>query len=139
MIHGGFCLGRAEQEDSNCRRWVWNHDEVAISIEDRLAPEVQFPVSVEDYWDALKWIATNSEMLNAHASKGFVLGSTSSNSTCALVLSHLARDEALSPPLTGLFLFLPTTCHPSTLPEPHALDIRIVSWEQCRDPPSSIE
>ncbi len=75
MIHGGgFCVGRAEQEDENCRKWVRDHRGVAVSIEHRLAPEAKFPVPVEDCWDSLRWIAANARSLMADPRKGFVLG-----------------------------------------------------------------
>lgn len=78
MIHGGgFCLGMAEQEESGCRRWVRNHGGVAISIEHRLAPEVAFPVPVEDCWDTVRWIAGRADGFEgADVREGFVLGGT---------------------------------------------------------------
>ncbi|CZR62780.1 related to Putative sterigmatocystin biosynthesis lipase/esterase STCI [Phialocephala subalpina] len=136
MIHGGgFCLGMAEQEETHCRNWVRSHRGVAVSIEHRLAPEVEYPVPVEDCWDILKWIAANTGTLKADPTKGFVLGGTSSGSSAVMVLSHLARDEDLSPPLTGLFLCLLMPCQPTALPPPHSTDPRIVSWTECRDTP----
>lgn len=77
MIHGGgFCLGMAEQEETHCRRWVRNHGGVAVSIEHRLAPEVEYPVPIEDCWDALRWVAAHSDTLKVDPTKGFVLGGT---------------------------------------------------------------
>lgn len=136
MIHGGgFCLGMAEQEETHCRKWARNHRGVAVSVEHRLAPEVEFPVPVEDCWDVLRWVAGNIEALKADPLKGFVLGGTSSGASVVMVLSHLARDEGLSSPLTGLFLSLPMPCQPTALPHPYSSDPRIVSWTQCRDTP----
>lgn len=56
--------------------------------------------------------------------------SSSSGATLSITLSHFARDEKLSPPLTGLFLSVPLPCFPGALPEPYASDNRIVSWTQ---------
>jgi acetyl esterase/lipase len=78
MIHGGgFCLGMAEPEEVNCRKWVENHGAVAVSIEHRLTPEAKFPVPVENYSDGLRWIVANSKTLMADPEKGFILGGTS--------------------------------------------------------------
>jgi len=48
-------------------------------------------------------------------------------------ISHLWRDESLTPPLTGIFLAVPSTCVVSALPEKYRQ--REVSWEQNRDAP----
>jgi len=62
-------------------------------------------------------ISENSGKLGADASKGFVLGGTSAGGNIAIVLSHLARDEALSPLLTGLYLNVPLVLAPEAVPE----------------------
>lgn len=57
MIHGGgFCVGRLEHEEDNCRRWVKSHGGIAISVGHRLAPEWKFPVPIEDCYDSFKWV-----------------------------------------------------------------------------------
>jgi len=55
-------------------------------------------------------------------SKGFVLGGTSAGGNVTAVLSHLAREEKLSPPLTGLYLNVPLLLAPEAVrPEHQAL------------------
>lgn len=75
MIHGGgFCVGSLEAVEGDCRKWVQQHGGTAISISHRLAPDVKFPVPVEDCWDTVQWIAANNHTFEADTSKGFILG-----------------------------------------------------------------
>jgi acetyl esterase/lipase len=59
---------------------------------------------VEDGWDTLSWIASNTAALRADPSKGFIVGGISSGSNITNVISHLARDKDLQPPITGVWL-----------------------------------
>ncbi|KAL9079258.1 MAG: hypothetical protein Q9157_001829 [Trypethelium eluteriae] len=112
MCHGGgFVLGSLEAEQANCRSLVKAFDAVCISVGYRLAPEFTFPTAIDDSWDALKWAAENAKTLGADPSKGFIVGGTSAGGNIAAVLAHLARDEKLSPPLTGQWLCIPTVLH----------------------------
>jgi acetyl esterase len=57
MIHGGgFCVGRLEQVEEECRKWVQRHKGVAFSLDHRFAPEHKFPVPIEDCYDSIKWV-----------------------------------------------------------------------------------
>lgn len=48
-------------------------------------------------------------------------------------ISHLWRDESLTPPLTGVFLAVPSICVISALPDKYRH--REMSWKQNRDAP----
>jgi acetyl esterase len=94
MIHGGgFCAGRLEHVEEDCRKWVRNHGGSAVSVSHRLAPEVRFPVPTDDSYDALKWVcllsvcveivpfklilgkvASNADTLKTDPAKGFIIG-----------------------------------------------------------------
>ncbi|KAH8897392.1 alpha/beta-hydrolase [Thozetella sp. PMI_491] len=117
LIHGGgFLFGLAEMEAATCIRLVQAFGCIAVSLDYKLAPETKFPVAYEDCWDALQWIAGNVSTLGADLSKGFVLGGTSSGGQLAAALSHQARDEELSPPLTGVYLNATSIVHPEAIP-----------------------
>jgi len=118
MIHGGgFCMGGPEGDDQTCRNFVHAFGATCISIAYRLAPEFPFPSGPNDCWDALQWAAKNAKSWGADTSAGFVVGGTSSGGNLAAIVAHLARDEKLSPPLTGQYLAIPTLVGRGKMPE----------------------
>ncbi|KKK18798.1 hypothetical protein P175DRAFT_0476567 [Aspergillus ochraceoroseus IBT 24754] len=136
LFHGGgFCFGCPEMEARNCIEAVQQYGAVALSVEYRLAPEHKFPTAVEDSWDALKWISSNTESLNADASAGFIVGGTSAGGNIAAILSHLARDEKLphAITITGLWLNIPLLLNPEVVPEQYRP--MYLSREQNRNAP----
>jgi acetyl esterase/lipase len=54
--------------------------------------------------------------LGINPQKGFIIGGVSAGANLAAVVAHLYRDEKHSPPLTGQYLCIPTTCDPEALP-----------------------
>ncbi|GME26458.1 putative lipase 2 [Neofusicoccum parvum] len=109
ILHGGgFCLGGLENEELTCRNFAKELGCVVVNVDYRLAPEHPFPAAVQDSWDAVKWAATNASSLGANPSKGFVVGGTSAGGNLSAVVGTLARDDKLSPPLTGLLLLVPS-------------------------------
>lgn len=49
-------------------------------------------------------MAANPEKLQGDLTKGFIIAGASAGANMAAVVAHLARDEKLSPPLTGQLL-----------------------------------
>jgi acetyl esterase/lipase len=134
MFHGGgFCIGGPEGEEATCRNMVQAFGAVCISASYRLAPEFPFPYAIRDCWDALKWAATKAESFGADTSVGFLVGGTSAGGNITAVLAHLARDEKLSPPLTGQYLAIPTVCPKEKMPEKYK--DRFLSYEQNKNAP----
>ncbi|CAI6082013.1 unnamed protein product [Clonostachys chloroleuca] len=118
LIHGGgFILGNAEMETPICVEAVRAYDCVAVSLEYRLSPEVKFPIAYEDCWDALLWMIANMSTLRADPTRGFIFGGTSAGSHISIPLAHRARDEGLSPPITGLYHSVPPALPPQALTE----------------------
>lgn len=99
----------------------------------RLAPEHKFPAAPNDSWDALKWAAANAKSLKADPSQGFIIGGTSAGGNITAVLAHLARDEGLSPPLTGQYLAIPAVGGGQWIPEKYK--DKWLSYEQNNDVP----
>ncbi|KAE9363407.1 alpha/beta-hydrolase [Stipitochalara longipes BDJ] len=131
---GGYVSGQLETEEINCRTWVKKFGGVAVSIGYRLSPEYPWPGSHEDMYDAVNWIASNHQHLDADPSKGFILSGTSSGATTMMAITHLWRDEVLAPPLTGIFVSIPRSYHSlSGLPEKYVH--RDISYEQNKDGP----
>ncbi|KAL8742999.1 MAG: hypothetical protein Q9190_004594 [Brigantiaea leucoxantha] len=71
---GGFTLGSATDD----RRWAGmvlsNTDAIFVSVEYRLAPEYPFPVAVEDGYEAILHLATNSQIYGIDPQKIAVSG-----------------------------------------------------------------
>lgn len=134
MYHGGgFCVGAPESEEQTCLNFVQAFGAVCISATYRLGPEWKFPHAHKDAWDCLKWAAENAKSWGADPSVGFVIGGTSAGGNIAAVLAHLARDEGLSPPLTGQYF-----AAASFLPEkevPEKCKKYYLSHEQNKDAP----
>lgn len=84
---------------------------------------------VNDAWDALQWAASHAKEFGADPSKGFVVGGTSAGGNISAVLSILARDEKLSPPLTGQYLSIPAVV-PSKKYVPEKYQHMYLSMEQ---------
>ncbi|KIX98387.1 uncharacterized protein Z520_05688 [Fonsecaea multimorphosa CBS 102226] len=134
MFHGGgFCIGTPESEEQSCRNFVQAFGAVCISATYRLAPEFPFPYAVNDAWDAMRWAAEKATSWGADPSAGFVVGGTSAGGNLSAIMAHLARDEGLSPPLTGQYLAIPTVLPPAVVPEKYKE--YYLSYEQNRHSP----
>ncbi|OAP62023.1 hypothetical protein AYL99_04226 [Fonsecaea erecta] len=134
MFHGGgFCVGIPEAEERSCRNFVQAFGAVCVSAAYRLAPEFKFPYAVNDAWDAVQWAAAQASSWGADPSAGFVVGGTSAGANISAVLAHLARDEGLSPPLTGQYLAVPPVLPPTVVPDKYKE--YYLSYEQNRNSP----
>lgn len=125
---GGYCVGGPELSMPVCRNLVQKFGAVVVNVGYRHAPEHKFPTPINDCWDALKWVADHTIELQADPSKGFIIGGESSGGNASAVLAHLARDNQLSPPLTGQFLSVASCLPPETVPEKYRPFYH--SWEQ---------
>lgn len=129
LFHGGgFCIGAPEGEEQTARNLVQAFGAVAVSASYRLAPEFKFPHAPKDAWDAVKWAAANAKSWGADPSAGFIIGGTSAGGNITAVLAHIARDEKLSPPLTGQYLAIPAVLPQSKVPEKYKP--YLLSYEQ---------
>ncbi|KAF2837914.1 alpha/beta-hydrolase [Patellaria atrata CBS 101060] len=130
---GGWCFGDLTDEELNCRTFAKEFGAVCVNVEYRLAPEHPWPTSIHDCHDALTWIANNASLLAANPSAGFIIGGASAGANICAILSHLARNSRLSPPLTGIWLCVPAVMHPSTIPS--SLRHECISWDENHDDP----
>lgn len=129
---GGFCLGGLDNEVVLCRAFTALGG-IAVNVDYRLAPEHPFPVPCLDAYDALKWTAAHFKELGGNPQKGFLVGGISAGANFASILSYLARDDKLSPPLTGSYLSIPA-CGPKELFPEKYMDVYL-SREQNRNAP----
>lgn len=109
---GGFTFGGIDTGDDNCRLLCTANRVSVLNVDYRLAPQYPFPVGIEDSYDAVKWAANNANALQADLSKGFLVGGVSAGGNFAGVIAYLARDEGLSPPISGLLLSIPCCLMP---------------------------
>lgn len=109
LFHGGgFVFGTVEQMTAPARGLVNLFGAVVVSVTYRLAPEHKFPKAVEDAWDSFEWIISNAEgMLKAKASQGLVVGGGSAGGNLAAVITQMAMEKHVSPPITGQWLSIP--------------------------------
>ncbi|TLD29570.1 hypothetical protein E2P81_ATG05864 [Venturia nashicola] len=132
---GGFALGGLEVEELNCRNFAQKLGCTCVNVAYRLAPEHPFPNAAEDSWDATKWAAANASKIGADPSKGFIVGGTSAGGNLAAVVSHLARDEKLSPPITGVALLIPVLTDHNMTDFPEEYKHELVSYQQNENAP----
>ncbi|TVY24707.1 AB hydrolase superfamily protein [Lachnellula hyalina] len=112
---GGFMLGGLDSEVALCRKFT-GLGGIAVNVDYRMAPENPFPTPINDAYDALKWTAANFEELGGNPKKGFLAGGISAGANFGAVVSHLYRDDKLSPPLTGAYLSIPPCIAPDLVP-----------------------
>jgi acetyl esterase len=88
---GGWMVGSRDSFDATSRHLARDSGLAIVSVEYRLAPEHPFPAAVEDAWAATRWVAANSEAIEADTSRLVVLGE-SAGGNLAAVVALLARD-----------------------------------------------
>ncbi|KAF4436410.1 AB hydrolase superfamily [Fusarium acutatum] len=135
MHGGGYVTGGLETDDVTCRALALKIPVVLASVEYRLAPEHKFPVGFEDSFDIVRWAASSEGQikLNTDLSRGFILGGTSAGANFTAGISHLARDEGLSPRITSVVFLAGSFCHPDVRPEKYLG--RILSVDEINDAP----
>ena len=138
MFHeGGWVVGDLSDEDSNCRMFARDLGAVCISVDYRLAPENVWPKGVEDAYDVVRWCAAtaspDSELIPGDPLQGFVVGGASAGGNLSAVVSQMARDDNLYPPLTGQYLCVPALIGPDVVPDKWQAEYRS-RWESKIDP-----
>ncbi|KPI37865.1 AB hydrolase superfamily protein B1A11.02 [Cyphellophora attinorum] len=132
MLHGGgWVLGGLENEQPLCQKWVDEFKGVAINVEYRLAPESKFPVPIYDCHDAVIWARSHASDYGGDLTAGFIVAGISAGASMAATVSHLDRDDKNSPPLTGVYLSIPSLMAPEAVPEKYKS--KYLSREQHKD------
>ena len=84
--------------------------------------------------DTNQWqTAANSDLIGADLSKGFIVAGISAGANISAVISHLYRDEKLQPPLTGIYLSIPSAVDASVVPGKYRAEY--LSREQNKNAP----
>ena len=118
LFHGGgFAVGSPLQYTAVGRALTEIFGAVCIAPSYRLVPEHAFPTGAIDAWDTVQFLAANAEAnYGANLSRGFVVGGASSGGNLAAVVTQLAKDRGLFPPLTGQHLSVPLIMWGDTVP-----------------------
>ncbi|MCJ1443239.1 MAG: hypothetical protein MMC23_003737 [Stictis urceolatum] len=123
---GGFMMGTPKQQLPLARVLAKRYDAVAFS-------GISFSQAQYDGWDALQWAAAHAVELNAEPIRGFVVAGISAGATVAGIAAHAAKDEGLSPSLTGMSLSIPWGVDREALPKKYKA--HFISVEQCKEAP----
>ncbi len=116
LVHGGgYTMGNEDHMMPYARGLAKLFNAVVISSTYRLAPEHKFPTGPLDTWDVLKWAASNATALRAKPERGFIIGGISAGGNITCVVTQRAKDEGLSPPLTGQWVCVPGLRPPENL------------------------
>jgi acetyl esterase/lipase len=113
-----LCIGGlTDEEGASC-----------VNINYRLAPEHKVPTGALDCWDVVQWAAQHASELGADPRKGFIIGGPSGGAHLTDIVGHLARDEKLEPPITGLVEICTGVCQAFAIPEEYKAEF--LSWDQ---------
>lgn len=104
MHGGGYVMGKPEQDDSRCARFVRELDIPVISVDYRLAPRHPFPAGLDDCYAALRWIASHSAELNIDPTR-IAVGGGSAGGGLAAALCQLALDRSEVRPAFQLLVY----------------------------------
>lgn len=133
---GGGCIGRPEMNTQLYRTTALRQRCVVVAPQYRLAPEHKYPAGIQDSWDALQYIAANAHEVGASPKSGFVVGGESAGAVISAVLCLQARDNGLSPPLTGAFLSAGSFLNPQGVPDEYKLSYRSRTDPTCLNSPA---
>ena len=104
---GGWVSGSIVTHDNFCRRLAKVSSTVVVSVEYSLAPEVKFPIPLEQGYAVLQWLAAGESGLDIDEHK-IVLAGDSAGATIAASISMMARDRN-GPGIRSQILLYPVT------------------------------
>ncbi|MEG0481864.1 MAG: alpha/beta hydrolase [Acinetobacter sp.] len=89
FIHGGgWVMGNLNSHDSICRKFAEIAAVRVIAIDYRLAPEVKFPIPLEDCQRALQYIIGHSEQLSVDPTRMVIVGDSAGGN----LAGHLGQN-----------------------------------------------
>ncbi len=115
---GSHFSGSIEMNTQPGREFAQEFNAIVVSGTYRLAPEHTFPASFNDGWQLATWLTeSGAEKLGGNLSAGFIIGGHSAGGHIAAVVSQLALNRKLDPPVTGSFLGIPKVLDEAIVPE----------------------
>ncbi|KAF1960844.1 alpha/beta-hydrolase [Byssothecium circinans] len=128
---GGWVVGEPEAYEAGFSVLTKDLGATVVGVGYRKAPEYVFPTAAHDSIDAAKWVGENASQLGADTSKGFIVSGSSAGGNLAAVVTHEAADKKWSPPITGVFLSIPSLVHPEAVTEKYKSHYN--AWEDNKD------
>lgn len=89
---------------------------MVVSVDYRLAPENQFPLPLDDCYEALQWTIDNAAAYNINRSRIGLWGCSAGGNLAAAVTLRDAKEHDQSR-IRHVNLVVPATCHPDLYPE----------------------
>ncbi len=117
MYGGGFMVGNNKSFAPTAKALVLLYGATVVNLSYRLAPTYKFPTAPRDAYDTLLWVSENFDTLGADAAKGFVVGGASAGSNLAAAAVQKWLLEKQSPPVTGMWLSVPSVLAEPIVPE----------------------
>jgi acetyl esterase/lipase len=106
-FHGGWVLGDKDTHDRLVREIAAGAQATVVFVAYDRAPEVQYPVAVEQAYAATQWVATNSASIRVDATRLAVAGD-GAGGTLAAAVTLLAKERG-GPRIAVQVLFYPVT------------------------------
>lgn len=104
---GGWVIGTLDTHDDTCRSLARASGSAVLSVGYRLAPEAQFPVPLDDCYEAVVWAHDNAATLGVDSTRLAVAGDSAGGNLAAAVAIR-ARDED-GPAIVHQLLLYPVT------------------------------
>ena len=107
-IHGGgWVLGGFDTHERLVRELANKANAVMVFVNYTPSPEAKHPVSIEQAYDAVKWVSENGNTINVNSSRLAVVGDSVGGNMAAAV-TMLAKERG-GPPIRFQVLFYPVT------------------------------
>merc|ERR1711971_1395328 len=95
--HGGGCVGGSASLFRNYLSYMALTCQVVVfNVDYRLAPEARCPNNVLDFYEVIKYVSSNSEVLGVDASRIAMAGESGGGYVCAGAMVQLALKEEAS-------------------------------------------
>ena len=101
---GGFVIASTADYDSSVRALATAAQAIVVSVDYHQAPEHPFPAAPEDAFAAYLWLREHAGAINGEPGCIAVAGE-SAGGNLATVVSMMARDRSVAPPLHQLLIY----------------------------------
>lgn len=101
---GGFILKASAAHYQIAKEYAFRLSCKVVYVDYRLAPKYQFPIPVEDCFDAYRWTLEQSKILAIDANR-IVMGGDSAGGNLAIAVTLMAKQRGLPLPKAQLLIY----------------------------------